>query len=128
MRFFAPCIALLGALSLSSAAPIAAELPDGLPYPSPNELHTIEKNAHGTLPNPPPPPVISNKGINNLRLIAFNELFEVAYFNQLIANITKDNDGYHFPSPGDKDYALKSLKAILAVSAPSSRHVIEGLN
>ncbi|KAJ5246746.1 hypothetical protein N7468_001729 [Penicillium chermesinum] len=116
MKFLASAMALLGALSLTSGAPINTtnELPNGLPFPSASELAVIEQNAHGTLPNGPPPPVISNKGINNLRLIAFNELFEVAYFNELITNITEGKDGYRFTDSGDRDDALRSLKAILA--------------
>ncbi|KAK5806307.1 hypothetical protein VI817_000565 [Penicillium citrinum] len=90
------------------------QLPDGLPYPSPSELALIEQHAHGTLPNTSPPPVISNKGIVNLQLIAFNELFEVAFFNELVTNITENVGGYRFSDPDDKSLVLASLEAILA--------------
>ncbi|KAJ5653757.1 hypothetical protein N7490_000760 [Penicillium lividum] len=119
MHLLLPAIALLGATSSVFAAPAAPramqkELPDGLPYPSPSELSLIEKAAHGTLPNSPPPPVISNKGITNLKLIAFNELFEVAFFHQLLTNITENIDGYRFVDKGDRDFVTRSLRAILA--------------
>ncbi|KAJ5379108.1 hypothetical protein N7509_012227 [Penicillium cosmopolitanum] len=121
MRFLGPVVAFLSAVSLVSAAPVSErtpdvdqDLPDGLPYPSPSELTLVEQNAHGTLPNTSPPPVISNKGITNLQLIAFNELFEVAFFNELITNITDNVEGYRFSDADDKSLVLASLKAILA--------------
>lgn len=122
MRFFLSAIALLSVVPSLIAAPTARapdagkELPDGLPNPSPSELEVIEQNAHGTLPNGPPPPVISNGGILNLKLIAFNELFEVAFFSELITNITENVDGYHFTDAGDRTETLSWLKTILAVS------------
>ncbi|KAJ6006138.1 hypothetical protein N7451_004082 [Penicillium sp. IBT 35674x] len=120
MRLLFPVIALLGVASSVSAAPAKApraiqhELPDGLPYPSPSELSLIEQAAHGTLPNGPPPAVISSKGITNLQLIAFNELFEVAYFHELLLNITENIDGYRFTDTGDRDFVTAALRAILA--------------
>ncbi|KAJ5939772.1 hypothetical protein N7466_002906 [Penicillium verhagenii] len=120
MRLIISTIALLGVASSVFAAPakvgraIQKELPDGLPYPSPSELSLIEQSARGTLPNGPPPPVISNKGITNLKLIAFNELFEVAFFHELLTNITENVDGYRFTDQGDRDYVTGSLRAILA--------------
>lgn len=94
------------------------ELPDGLPYPTHEQREVIEQNAHGTLPNGSPPPVISNKGIVNLQLIAFNELFEVAFFNDLIGNITRNVAGYTFSNNTERDIVLRALKAILAVRIP----------
>lgn len=122
MRFLLSSIALLSAVPFLIAAPTAKApdanqgLPDGLPSPSPSELKVIEQNAHGTLPNGPPPPVISNKGILNLKLIAFNELFEVAFFNELISNITENVDGYRFTDDDERTETLSWLKVILAVS------------
>ena len=122
MHQFTSTLALLVTVSSVLAAPavlsraVEKELPDGLPYPSPSELSLIEKAAHGTLPNGSPPPVVSNKGITNLKLIAFNELFEVAFFNELLTNITENVEGYRFLDEGDRDFVTRSLKAILAVS------------
>ncbi|KAJ5894036.1 hypothetical protein N7495_005727 [Penicillium taxi] len=121
MRFIAN-IALLSATSIFFAVAIPTgpfpavgnELPNGLPYPSPSELSLIEQKSQGTLPNGPVPPVVSNKGLNNLKLIAFNELFEVAFFGELIQNITEKIDGYRFTDGGDRDFVLRSLQAILA--------------
>ncbi|KAJ5177612.1 uncharacterized protein N7500_000311 [Penicillium coprophilum] len=110
--------ALLGMAHLTFAAPFlnvsARPLPDGMPNPDPREVETIEQNAHGTLPNGPPPTGISEGGIANLKLIAFNELFEVAFFDQLIANITDKAPGYRFSNEGDYNFVLNGLKVILA--------------
>ncbi|KGO52063.1 hypothetical protein PEX1_083660 [Penicillium expansum] len=109
---------LLGVVYLAFAAPFpnvsTHPLPDGMPNPSPSELETIELNAHGTLPNGPPPVGISEGGIINLKLVAFNELFEVAFFHQLITNITDKVLGYRFTDEEDYDFVLKGLKVILA--------------
>ncbi|KAJ5563267.1 hypothetical protein N7535_008431 [Penicillium sp. DV-2018c] len=117
---------LLGATHLVFAAPVRNgsrydNMPDGMPYPNDKELKMIEEYAHGTLPNGPPPPGISEPGITNLKLVAFNELFEVAFFNELITNITEKVPGYRFSSEDDLDYVLRSLRTILAVGDhPSS--------
>lgn len=122
MHLLLPAFALLGAALSVYAAPAKApraiqrELPDGLPSPSPSELSLIEHGAHGTLPNGPPPAVISNKGITNLQLIAFNELFEVAFFHELLVNITDNVNGYRFTDTADRDFVTAALRAILAVS------------
>ncbi|KAE8345466.1 hypothetical protein BDV24DRAFT_148075 [Aspergillus arachidicola] len=79
-------------------------LPDGMPNPSEEQLKKIQLRAHGTLPNTPLPSKISKEGITNLQLIAFNELFEVAFYNELLLNITKKK----------RDFIIESLVAILA--------------
>ncbi|KAG0157700.1 hypothetical protein PDIDSM_4885 [Penicillium digitatum] len=116
MRFH--IVALLGVIYLAVAAPFpnvsTHPLPDGMPNPSPSELETIELNSYGTLPNGPPPIGISEGGIMNLKLIAFNELFEIAFFHQLITNITDKALGYRFTDEGDYDFVLNGLRAILA--------------
>lgn len=112
--------ALLGVAHLCLAAPITnltspKILPDGLPTPSPSELESIEERAHGTLPNGAPPSGISEGGLTNLKLVAFNELFEVAFFEELITNITEKVVGYRFSNEDDYDFVLNGLKVILAV-------------
>lgn len=86
-------------------------LENGFPNPSPDQVVAIEKQADGTLPNGPPPPTLSPEGIKNLQLIALNELFEVAFFSELLYNVTKNPDynlGY------GQDYVLDTLKGIIA--------------
>jgi hypothetical protein len=101
-----------------------SSLPDNLPFPSPGQLREIELRAHGTLPNTPPPNNISRQGIVNLQWIAFNENFEVAFFNSLLHNVTNNVTGYEIPDDDDegeedgedRDMVIRSLTAILAVS------------
>lgn len=92
-----------------------APLPDGLPNPSQGQIEAIQQRAQGTLPNTPPPGRISSEGITNLKLIAFAELFEVAFFDELLRNITTNVHGYQFPDPRERENSIRALMAILAV-------------
>jgi hypothetical protein len=109
---------LLG-ISYVLAAPLNATgpktLPNGLLSPSASELETIEENAHGTLPNGPPPLGISEGGIVNLKMIAMNAMLEVSFFDALIENITEEVPGYRFATEDDKHFILSGLRVILAV-------------
>ncbi|KNG85620.1 sexual development protein (LsdA) [Aspergillus nomiae NRRL 13137] len=101
-------------LAIPSIWPRDIPLPDGMPNPSEQQLKKIQLRAHGTLPNTPLPSKISKNGIINLQLIAFNELFEVAFFNELLLNITKNVPGYQIPNPKKRDFIIGALVAILA--------------
>ena len=98
------------------SAPVT-HLPDGLPFPCPKQIKKIEEKAHGTLPNTPLPDHVSEEGIVNLKLIAFSELMEVAFFNQLLKNITNKVPGYEIGKEKDRDFAIETLRAILGVGA-----------
>lgn len=51
----------------------------------------------------------------SLGFIAFNELFEVAFFSELIQNITLNKPGFTAEDiPIDRDLALRTLKVVLA--------------
>lgn len=107
---------------LTSAAPIAKRefspdnvyfpLANGFPNPSQDQILQIQKDAHGTLPNGPPPPSLSPEGITNLKLIALNELFEVAYFTELVYNLTNKVEGYDLGY--GHEYVLDGLTSIVA--------------
>ncbi|KAJ4333954.1 hypothetical protein N0V87_007213 [Didymella glomerata] len=86
-------------------------LQNGFPNPNRDGEITIQDGAHGTLPNGPPPPALSAEGITNLKLIALNELFEVAFFTELIYNVTNKVSGYDLGM--GHDYMLDSLNAIV---------------
>ncbi|KAH8728223.1 hypothetical protein GQ44DRAFT_724744 [Phaeosphaeriaceae sp. PMI808] len=110
------------AASVVSAAPAAKRdfspdnvyfpLSNGFPNPSQIQTLQIQKEGHGTLPNGPPPPKLSPEGITNLKLIALNELFEVAYFTELVYNVTNKVHGYDLGY--GHEYVLDSLKSIVA--------------
>jgi hypothetical protein len=91
-------------------------LSNGFPTPNPDQLQAIERAAQGTLPNGPPPPNISQTAIDILTVIAFNELFEVAYFTDLIANITDNATGYRIER---REEVLRNLNVIVNVSSQS---------
>ncbi|KAF3384410.1 hypothetical protein F1880_002382 [Penicillium rolfsii] len=117
MRIIDITVALSSLALFAAAAPAPLgknPLPDGMPSPSPQQVKLIQQAAHGTLPNGPPPPSISSEGFVNLKLIAFNELFEVAFFNELINNITNKIEGYDMEEEEDHVQVLDALKAILA--------------
>ncbi|KAK7177651.1 late sexual development protein [Paraphaeosphaeria sporulosa] len=88
-------------------------LPDGFPSPSLEQINEIQERAHGTLPNTPLPSHLSKDGITNFKLIAFNELFEVAFFFELVQNITNNVDGYELDE--GREEILDDLTVILAV-------------
>ncbi|KAF2827938.1 hypothetical protein CC86DRAFT_404971 [Ophiobolus disseminans] len=87
-------------------------LKNGFPNPSQDQILQIQIEGHGTLPNAPPPPKLSPEGVTNLKLVAFNELFEVAYFTELVYNLTNKVQGYDLGY--GHEYVLDSLKSIVA--------------
>jgi len=109
---FRVAAAVLGLTTLVTASPVFP-LSDGFPNPSADQVKEIEQKALGTLSNATPPPNASADGLVSLRLIALNELFEVAYFSDLIYNITNNVKGYNFKTPKSRDFVLKSLTAVL---------------
>jgi hypothetical protein len=104
--------------TLTSAIPITKRdfapfpLSNGFPSPSQEAIFRIQQDGHGTLPNGPPPPSLSPAGVINLQLITLNELFEVAFFTQLVSNMTDKVSGYDM---GHRhEYILSTLTAIVA--------------
>jgi hypothetical protein len=87
-------------------------LANGFPNPSQDKLLQIQIDAHGTIPNGGPPPKLSPEGITNLQLIALNELFEVAYFTELVFNLTEKVPGYDLGY--GHQYVLDALHSIVA--------------
>jgi hypothetical protein len=127
---FSVAAAVLGLTStLSVATPVPPQpspdpfpLSDGFPNPSAQQLLEIEVDAFGTLSNATPPATVSSQGLANLRFVAINELFEVAFFNDLIFNITNNVPGYEIdgnPVYDDvRDLLVTMLNAALAVGLP----------
>lgn len=80
-----------------------------------SQLSQIEQQAGGTLPNGAPPPTPHGDSLVSLGFIAFNELFEVAFFTELIQNITLNKPGFTAADiPIDRDLALRTLQVVLA--------------
>lgn len=91
---------------------------DGFPEPNAQQLLDIETAADGTLSNAPPPPKLEPSSLTAFQLIAFNELFETAYFSSLINNITANVPGFQLPSQAKQEELLDVLHTILAVRTP----------
>ena len=77
---------------------------------------TVEQElaAHGTLPNAGTPSTLAAGDVTSFEVIAFNELFEVAFFTSLINNITNDVAGFETGSSGVKQFVLQALTAVQA--------------
>jgi hypothetical protein len=109
--------------TIASAAPFTFPLSNGFPKvanPS-SQLTAIEQQAHGTLPNGSPPPSITADTETSLELIAFNELFEVAFFTELLNNVTNNVPGYQF---NDNDARNVVITALTAVQAQEELHTL----
>ncbi|KAK5058876.1 hypothetical protein LTR84_011140 [Exophiala bonariae] len=86
------------------------------------QLDDINEAAHGTLPNGPPPPAApAADDILSLRFIAFNELFEVFFFSELLQNITNNVDGFTFEDSHERQIVID---AITAVQAQEELHLL----
>jgi hypothetical protein len=92
-------------------------LQDGFPdiaNPSP-ELQAISEAARGTLSNAPPPAKAPGPDtITSLQLIAFNELFEVFFFTELLNRIQGGAPGFGFQDQNMKQQVLAALTAVQA--------------
>lgn len=100
-------------LWLLSASRSVFPLQNGFPTPNASQLTSIEQHGLGTLPDGELPAKISTQGITNFQLIALNELAEVAFFTELLWNITNHVDGYDISYDG---FALDTLEVAQQVS------------
>ena len=110
---------LLFATQLVHASPFSFPLSNGFPFPNDTALQELYTTAGGNFTNMPLAPKFDNDSLTSWKLQAFNEFMEVAFFTQLITNITEGISGYEL-EPESKDYILESLKTIQAVSLTSA--------
>lgn len=103
--------------------PFTYPLSNGFPSNnlSKDAVAAIQNQAQGTLPNGPPPPSLASDDITSLELIAFNEIFEVAFFTDLLYNITNKVSGYEVEDPNDYQ---QLVVAITAVQAQEELHAL----
>lgn len=111
MRF----LTLVLSASAAAAAPFSFPLPNGFPNLNATARVEVYKLAGGTFPNSALPTSLKAGGTQTLQLIAANEIFEVAYFTELLYNVTNNVPGYDVM---DKDYVVKTLTAVVNVSLP----------
>lgn len=103
------------AAQLACAAPFSYPLANGFPNLNSTAMQEVYKLAGGTLPNGALPATLKADAVQTLQLIAANELFETAYFTELLQNITTKVPGYDVD---DYDYVVKTLTAVINVRCP----------
>lgn len=111
-------ICLLGLLSLGigvvDAGAFKFPLANGFPFPSESALQDLFVTAGGNFTNHPPAVKFDEDSLTSWKLQAFNEFLEVAFFTQLIANITGKVSGYELDE-SNYDKILNTLTRIQAV-------------
>lgn len=91
-----------------------------------SQLMDIQKQAHGTLPNTPLPSSMSDDSAATWQVIAFNEIWEVAFFTSLLTNIT---DGtYDVGSGAAKQIIVNAITAIQVSPARRGKSRVDLLN
>lgn len=96
----------------SKSQPFKFPLTNGFPNVAmgSSQLMDIQKQAHGTLPNTPLPSSMSDDSAATWQVIAFNEIWETAFFTSLLTNIT---DGtYDVGSGAAKQIIVNAITAI----------------
>ncbi|KAI0469932.1 hypothetical protein GGR56DRAFT_661286 [Xylariaceae sp. FL0804] len=88
-------------------------LSNGFPFPSDSALEELFTRAGGNFSNAPLAPKFDNDSLTSWKLQAFNEFMEVAFFTQLIANISSRSPGYEL-DPATRADILASLRTIQA--------------
>ena len=68
--------------------------------------------AHGSTPNSALPTKLAPGDVTTFQAIAFNEIFEVAFFSSFIDNLTQPIQGYD--NVENKDYVLETLTTVVA--------------
>lgn len=111
--YFSNAILAATTSGLVAAAPFSYPLANGFPNLNSTALQQVYKLAGGTLPNGPLPTSLTAAATAALQLIAANELFEVAYFSELLANVTNKVTGYEAASVDT--LLIESLTAIVNV-------------
>ncbi|OJD31297.1 sexual development protein [Diplodia corticola] len=100
-------------------------LSNDFPNPDQKEVDDIQEIAGGTLPNGGGGDPPSGDALTSLRLIAFNEIFEVAFFTDLLKNITENVHGYRVEDATKLNIDMDDLIIILAtVQAQEELHAL----
>lgn len=103
----------LANVPIQSGNPFSFPLSDGFPNLSTQQKDTVNDLAHGTEPNGGPP-TLGHNDLVSFQFIAFNEIFEVAFFTDLLFNVTNDVQGFQIADPYQKNKVIEALVAIQA--------------
>ena len=86
-----------------------------------SELLSIESETVDTLGNGTPPASLSAVSATNLRLIAFNVVFETAFFTtDLLYNITTHQKGYTYFGAFSREFVVDALIGVINVRISDS--------
>ncbi|KIW13205.1 hypothetical protein PV08_08392 [Exophiala spinifera] len=99
---------------LKSGNPFSFPLSNGFPNLSPGALNATAIQAHGTEPNGGAPTGLAADDLTSVRFIAFNELFEVAFFTDLLFNITNNVAGFTIDDHNTRQLVINAITAIQA--------------
>ncbi|KAI5460099.1 hypothetical protein BGZ63DRAFT_511980 [Mariannaea sp. PMI_226] len=119
-------IASAGLLCSAAAGVVRrADIPTANGFPTPNqaEEQKIALQAGGKLPGGGLPTNLGPASTTSFQLIAFNELFETAYFNSLLNNITNKAPGYEVS--GNQLAGVQ--KIVSTILAQEEQHAIGAL-
>ncbi|KAJ9661508.1 hypothetical protein H2198_001888 [Neophaeococcomyces mojaviensis] len=108
----------ISAGNLKSGNPFSFPLPNGFPTLSDAAKQEVNILAQGTEPNGGAPTLTADD-LTSFQLIAFNELFEVAFFTDLLYNVTNNVQGFSFQ---DQAQRQKVISALVAVQAQEELH------
>jgi hypothetical protein len=81
-------VLLVGDQGRVCAKPFSFPLPNGFQFPNETALEELFTRAGGDFTNAPLTPRFDDDSLTSWKLKAFNKFMEVAFFTQLIANIT----------------------------------------
>ncbi|KAH8688839.1 putative sexual development protein [Talaromyces proteolyticus] len=98
---------------------------DSFPSPNQQQLENTEQRAHGTLSNSTPPAKVDPDTIISLQLIAAQEQFEAAFFQQLLSNVSNAEPGYVIENANAAELAISALTAIVA---QEELHALNAIN
>ncbi|KAI9713864.1 MAG: hypothetical protein M1820_000594 [Bogoriella megaspora] len=111
---------VLGLAALISSATSAPMIDFTQQPPSDAVVNAVQQQAHGTLPQSSPnvqAPAISYVGLVNLRLIAFNEMLESVFFQELFDNVTSNDPNYQNFGGYSRSLVIEQLNATIAQEA-----------
>ncbi|KAI4137051.1 MAG: hypothetical protein LQ341_005308 [Variospora aurantia] len=113
--YFTSFLVLSASVAAVVGAPFTFPTADGFPRPNRTQLAQIQQGAGGTLSNAFLPASLKSAAITILELLTNNEISEVAFFTELLTNITTNVPGYDAAAtaPLDRDYLIKAISAIV---------------
>jgi len=98
---------------LQSGNPFSFPLSNGFPNLSDSAKQQVNVLAHGTEPNGGAP-TLTEDDLLSFQLIAFNEIFEVAFFTDLLFNVTNNVDGFTIQDQTQRQQVINTLVAVQA--------------